>query len=207
MKNPSLTSEEAARISRAIETAEDTTSGEIFVVVAHRADDYRLLPVLWAAVAALVLTWILHLTAPSLSTGNLLLAQIAIFAMWCLMLTPDAIRLRTIPPPLAEAAVERAAREQFLSHGVHLTSARTGVLIYAALAEHRVEIVADDGIAAKVEQSEWDAIAAIVVAAARKKELAEGLVGAVGQAGALLARHFPPTNNDRDELPNRVVEL
>lgn len=206
MKNPPLMPAEAARISRAIEAAEDKTAGEIFVVVAHRADDYRLLPVLWAALAALVLTWILHLTVP-LSAGNLLLVQAAVFAMWCLALTPDAIRLRTIPPPLAEAAAERAAREQFLSHGVHLTSARTGVLIYAALAEHRVEIVADDGIAAKVEQKEWDAIAATVVAAAREKQLAEGLVRAVEQSGDLLARHFPPADNDRDELPNRVVEL
>ena len=206
MKTPPLTPQEATAISRAIEAAENRTSGEIFVVVAQRADDYRLLPVLWAALAALVLTWVLHLTVP-LSTSNLLLIQTAIFAMWCLALTPDATRLRTIPPPLAEAATERAARDQFLAHGVHLTAARTGVLIYAALAEHRVEIVADDGIAARVEQKEWDEIAATVVVAAKENKLAEGLVRAVERSGTLLAQHFPPANNDRDELPNRVVEL
>jgi putative membrane protein len=36
--------------------------------------------------------------------------------------------------------------EQFMSHGLHLTRNRTGVLIFAALAEHRVEVIADEGI-------------------------------------------------------------
>ena len=201
-----LTPDEAARISRAIEAAENTTSGEIFVVVAAHSDDYRLVPVLWAAIAALVLVWPLSLFT-LLPVGQLLLVQAAIFAVWCVALTPDAIRLRVIPPPLAEANVERAAREQFLGHGVHLTAARTGVLIYVALAERRVEIVADDGIAKKVDQAEWDAIAQTIVTAARNKVLADGLADAVKTAGALLARHFPPSKDDHDELPNRVVQL
>jgi putative membrane protein len=206
MRNPCLEADETRRISAAIETAEKATAGEIFVVVAHHADDYRLVPVLWAALAALILIWPLVYFTP-LSVPTLLLVQAAIFLSWCIALTPDAIRLRVVPGPLAEAAVEKTAREQFLGHGVHLTAARTGVLIYAALSERRVEIVADDGIAKKVEQAEWDAIAAMIVQAAREKHLADGLVRAVEQSGALLARHFPPSGDDRDELPNRVVEL
>jgi putative membrane protein len=206
MRHPCLSAEQAQRISAAIETAEKRTAGEIFVVVAAHADDYRLVPVLWAALAALILIWPLAHFTP-LAVTTLLLVQAAIFLAWSMMLSPDVIRFRVVPGPLAEAAVEKAAREQFLGHGVHLTSARTGVLIYAALAERRVEIVADDGIAAKVEQAEWDAIAATVVTAAREKHLAEGLVKAVEQSGQLLARHFPPAKDDRDELPNRVVEL
>ena len=206
MKNKNLTAAQSRRIAQAISAAEKKTAGEIFVVVASRADDYRLVPVLWAALAALTLVWPLVLFT-ALDIGTLLFTQAAIFLSWCMALTPDAIRLRVIPKALAEANTERAAREQFMAHGVHLTKARTGVLIYAALAEHRVEIVADDGIAKKVEQKEWDAIAATIVVAAKEKKLAEGLVRAVEQSGALLARHFPPAKNDRDELPNRVVEL
>lgn len=206
MRDKCLSKDEAQRISAAIEAAEKKTAGEIFVVVAAHADDYRLVPVLWAALAALILIWPLAHFTP-LAITSLLLVQAAIFLTWSLALSPDVIRFRVVPGPLAEAAVEKAAREQFLGHGVHLTTARTGVLIYAALAERRVEIVADDGIAEKVEQAEWDAIAETVVAAAKAKNLADGLMSAVEQSGALLARHFPPARNDRDELPNRVVEL
>ncbi len=206
MRSSCLDAGEAGRVSAAIEAAEKQTAGEIFVVVAAHADDYRLVPVLWAALAALILIWPLaHFTA--LAEQTLFLIQAAIFLTWSMALSPDQIRMRVVPGPLAEAAVEKAAREQFLGHGIHLTSARTGVLIYAALAERRVEIVADDGIAAKVEQAEWDAIASTVVEAARKKDLAGGLVRAVEQSATLLARHFPPSKLDRNELPNRVVEL
>jgi len=206
MAQAELTTAERAAISRAIVDAETRTSGEIFVVVARRADDYRLVPVLWAAVAALVLVWPLFLFTP-LDMGTILVLQAAIFALWCVALTPDAIRLRLVPRPLGAANAERAAREQFLSHGVHTTEARTGVLIYVALLEHCVEIVADDGIAAKVAQDVWDAIARTVVEAARTGDLASGLVRAVGQAGDVLADYFPNGPGDRDELPNHVVEL
>lgn len=201
-----LTPAQAKRISRAIEAAEKKTAGEIFVVLAASSDDYRLIPVLWAAVAALVLIWPLALFT-TLDIATLLFIQAAIFAAWIVALTPDAIRLRLVPRPLAEANAERAANELFLAHGVHLTKARTGVLIYAALAEHCVEIVADDGIAKKVAQEEWDAIAETVVSAARAGKIADGVARAVDACGALLAEHFPPAKGDRDELPNRVVEL
>ncbi len=206
MTTGKLTAAQSRRIAGAIAAAEQKTSGEIFVVVASRADDYRLVPVLWAAIAALVLVWPLLLFT-TLDMATLLFIQAAIFLSWCMALTPDAIRLRLIPRPLAASNAERAAREQFLSHGVHLTKARTGILIYAALTERRVEIVADDGIAQKVDQAEWDAIAAKVCTAARGEKLAKGLSDAVRHCGALLAEHFPPGRHDRDELPNRVVEL
>ena len=206
MAGRKLTPVQMKRIAAAITAAEKKTSGEIFVVVAHRADDYRLVPVLWAAIAALVLVWPLLLFT-SLDMPTLLFVQAAIFLGWCIALTPDEVRLRVIPRPLAASNAERAAREQFLSHGIHQTKGRTGVLIYAALAERRVEIVADDGIAQKVDQTEWDAIAEEVCAGARGEQLAAGLADAVRHSGELLAKHFPPNKRNRDELPNRVVEL
>ena len=94
-----------------------------------------------------------------------------------------------------------------MAHGVHLTAERTGILIYVALADRRVEIVADDGINRKVAQSELDHLAQHVVIAARSGTLADGLVSAVNGAGRLLSRHFPPSAANPNELPDRVVEI
>ena len=44
----------------------------------------------------------------------------------------------------------RRRMRQFLAHGLHKTENRTGVLIFAAVAERYVEIIADAGINAKV---------------------------------------------------------
>jgi len=43
------------------------------------------------------------------------------------------------------------AMHQFLAQGIHLTERRTGVLIFASVAERYAEIVADNGINAKVQ--------------------------------------------------------
>jgi putative membrane protein len=52
-----------------------------------------------------------------------------------------------------------------------------------------------------------DRLADDVIHAAREDRLADGLVAAVNDAGELLAQHFPPSPIDRNELPDRVVEI
>jgi putative membrane protein len=201
-----LSEADGLRISGAIRAAEATTAGEIYVVVAGAAAQYHSIPVLWAAIVALIVPWPLHFLT-DWSTGLILMLQVLTFVVLALALSPNWVRHRLVPSSIGTAAVRKAAQAQFLAHGVHLTSERTGILIYVALAEHRVEIVADDGIDQKVAQSELDQIADDVVVAARAGALADGLVTAVEDAGKLLSRHFPPPTTNINELPDRVVRI
>jgi putative membrane protein len=194
------------RIVAAIVAAEAGTAGEIYVVVSHEAVDFRFIPVLWAALAALPIPWPLHLLT-TWSTTTILIVQALTFVAVASVASLWPLRRALVPASIAADAVRKDAHAQFLAHGIHLTEARTGVLIYVALAERRVEIVADDGIHRKVDQSAWDALARAVADAAKAGRLAEGIVNAVHGAGALLARHFPPPPVNRNELPDRVVEI
>lgn len=88
------------------------------------------------------------------------------------------------------------------------TEHNNGVLLYILMAEHRIEIVADRGIARHVAQDEWDAICTQMrnrfVAGAWRDGCLEGITA----VHALLTRHFP--GNDKaepDELPDRPVLL
>lgn len=201
-----LTEADRARISDAIRTAEATTAGEIYVVVANEAADFRSIPLLWAAIIALIVPWPLYLLT-DLASGTILLLQVLTFVVIATVASHNDIRHRLVPPSIATVAARKAAQAQFMAHGVHLTAERTGVLIYVALADRRVEIVADDGINRKVAQSELDYLAQNVVAAARSGTLTQGLVTAVNNAGKLLSRHFPPSATNPNELPDRVVEI
>jgi putative membrane protein len=176
------------------------------VVVAREADRFLLIPVLWAAIVALLLPWPLFLTT-SLSAGTILVAQVVTFVVVASIVSLDPIKHALVPPSLAASAARSAAINQFMAHGVHLTEQRTGILIYVALSERRVEIVADAGIHRCVSQAELDRLADDVIHAAREDRLADGLVAAVNDAGELLAQHFPPSPIDRNELPDRVVEI
>jgi putative membrane protein len=195
-----------ARITEAILAAEANTAGEIYVVVAREADEFRLVPILWAAIIALLVPWPLHLLT-YWSAGTILVLQVLTFVVIALAASHPAVRHRIVPASIAAEAARRAAQAQFMAHGIHLTNQRTGVLIFVALAERRVEIVADAGINSKVDQSAWDELAREVILAARAGILSDGLVTAVQRAGTLLARHCPPAPLDRNELPDRVVEI
>jgi putative membrane protein len=201
-----LADADRTRIVEAIREAEAATAGEIYVVIARAADDYRFVPILWAALLALLVPWPLHVLT-NLSAGTILLVQAVTFVWIAVGASHPAVRYRIVPASIAAEATRKAAQSLFLAHGVHQTEARTGILIYVTLAERRVEIVADAGINAKVEQAAWDELAREIVVAARAKAIADGIIAAVRRAGSLLAAHFPPRPDDRNELPDRVVEI
>src|SRR5688572_26179408 len=80
------------------------------------------------------------------------------------------------------------------------TEHNSGVLIYVQVVDRRIEIVADRGINAKVEQREWDAIARAMEGAFRAQRYQMGAVEGLREITALLARHFPPSGVNPDEL-------
>ena len=91
--------------------------------------------------------------------------------------------------------------------GVWDTEGNNGVLIYVLMADRDVEIVADRAIAARVPQSEWDAVCRGMEGHFRAGRFAEGAESGIMAIGRLLGGHFPGGSGDRDEQPNRPVLL
>jgi putative membrane protein len=202
---PVFSAEDHARLAEEIRAAEANTSGEIYVVVAHSADTFRLVPVLWAALFALLLPWVLRLTT-GFSMTFILSLQVLAFIGLSALLSISRIRYRMVPPTLADDAAHRAALAQFMAHGVHLTAARTGVLLYVGMAPRRIEVLADSGIHAKVAPEKWDEAVALIAAEASAGRLIDGLAAAIRNLGVLLEQHFPRAADDRNELADRVAE-
>lgn len=99
------------------------------------------------------------------------------------------------------------ALELFSQLRVWDTEYNSGALIYVQLVDHRIEIVADRGIAARVRQHEWDAICRRMEAAFRARRFEAGVLQGVAEITGLLATHFPPRGANPDELPDRPVVL
>ena len=87
------------------------------------------------------------------------------------------------------------------------TENNNGVLIYLLLAEHAIEIVADRGIDAHVDDAEWTAMTQRMGAAFREGRFEDGLTQALEEVSALLVAHFPLGEGapDRNELPDEPV--
>lgn len=201
-----ISAEEHARLENAIREIEDQTAGEIVVVVAGQANHYRSVPLLWALLGALVVPWpLIWLT--DLSSARIFQAQLAAALAFSLLLSWPALRFALVPRSIKRARCHEAAAREFLSRGLTRTREKTGILIYVALAEHHAEILADTGIADRVEPQLWPAIIGRLAGEIREGRLVNGLVAAIGEAGAILARHAPPRFDDTDELPNKVILL
>lgn len=97
------------------------------------------------------------------------------------------------------------ALEVFSSLRVWDTEHNNGVLVYLLLADHDIEIVADRGIAARVDNAAWEVVAQVMEAAFRAGEFERGALDGIERIGALLAAHFPPGMHNPDELANRPV--
>ena len=99
------------------------------------------------------------------------------------------------------------AVDLFASQRVWDTEENSGILIYVQLVDHRVEILADRGIAARVPQAEWDAVCRGMEASFRDGDWRRGALQAVTRAGDLLAGHFPASGNNPNELPDQPLVI
>ena len=84
------------------------------------------------------------------------------------------------------------------------TAANNGVLLYLLLADHRIEIVADRGLAGRVTEEQWRGACQLMEERLRAGDAEAAVVQGVAAASALLETHFPraPGAADDNELPD-----
>jgi putative membrane protein len=202
----SISDEDRHRIAKAIRAAEARTSGEIVCVLAQTSSDAIALPILIAAVAALALPWLL-VAFTAMTVYRILSLQAIVFLVLMVLLCLPRVRVALMPRRARRAVAHRVAREQFISRGIARTKDRSGILIFVSLAERYARIIADEGISARVRQSEWQAAVDALIAHMRDGRIADGFIVAIDLCGAELAKHFPRTEADREELPDRIYVI
>ena len=96
------------------------------------------------------------------------------------------------------------AREVFAALGMHRTAQRNGVLIYLAVEDHKLAIVGDEGIHAKVGPQYWEHVRDLMLERLRTGAARDAVLEAVGDVGAVLRRYFGQRPDDTNELSNEV---
>jgi uncharacterized membrane protein len=87
------------------------------------------------------------------------------------------------------------------------TQDNSGVLLYLQLAERRVELLADRGIAARVGSDDWQAICDDFAKDIQSGPADAAVLACVAKINSLLARHFPANADNPRELPDEPVIL
>ena len=133
--------------------------------------------------------------------------QLGVFAVLGALSQYWPLRIALVPRRIKRARAHRHAVEQFLAQNLHVTKARTGVLIFVSMAEHFAEVIADEGIYEKVPPETWDGVVDELTRHIGKRETADGFVTAINMCADTLARHFPPGSGDDNELPDHLIVL
>ena len=194
------------RLEAAVFEAERGTAGEIVVVVARACDEYGGAPWRFGVLLAAITFAGLIAFAPPQSGWIYLAAQAVALLVAHALARIDALQRVLLPEPLVQESVAERARYAFAANGLTRTQNRTGILIFVALLEHRVVVLADEGIHRTLDPNEsWQEVVDLAVAGLRDGRATDGLDAAIRRCGEILARHVPAQGRNPDELPNRIV--
>lgn len=193
-------------ITAAIAEVETKTAGEVAVMVVDGSDSYPEASILAGIIIGGLLALILtdQLLADSLWYFVPLQAVFALMIGWGARFYPGLRRYFT-PGARLEQQVREEAIKAFYEKGLYKTRDKTGVLFFISLLEHRVWILADEGIYTRITQETLQAYAADIAQGIKEQNAAEVLIREIKGVGKILAEHFPSKADDLNELSNKII--
>ena len=213
-------------VSAAIAAAEANSNGEIVAVATPLSDPYHdvalhwaLVPLFavlaWAAWRPTALVWWYDFLfggwQPDPTLGQLftlLMVFAALkFTVALLILKWMPLRLALTPGATKHRRVRRRAVTVFRAAAEKRTVGRTGILIYLSMGERRAEIVADEAILKVTDDHTWGEAMAALLEHVREGRPGEGICAAIERVGGVLAEHFPRSDGDTNEIPDKLIEL
>ena len=201
-----FTHEEKERIQATTKSVESRTVGEEAVMVVDSSDHYFEAEVIGGIlVGSLLSLWITASYFHSSVWWYVPLGFLLFFPSRVLFRKVPALKAALVGPHRKEHAVRLRAVRAFHEKGLCKTRKHTGVLFFISLLERKVRILADSGIHEKIGQETLDKFARHISRGIKEGRSGDALCEAIQEAGDLLARHFPITKDDTDELGNNVI--
>lgn len=114
------------------------------------------------------------------------------------------LRRRLTPRALRRRWVDAAAHAAFFERGVHMTSGRTGVLVYVSALEREVALVGDRGVTGVISSQHWAEAREALCARVRGGLDVAGLAQAIAALGPIVGPFLPRADDDENELPDEV---
>jgi putative membrane protein len=210
-----------SQIDDAIKNVEKKTSGEIAVAIAPESDSYSFYELFFGViVGAVTFTTFILLSNQLIPVLEKQFWEMPkwFFAVFSGMISFFVIALvfiltnipfidrKIIPLSVKNEAVETMAESAFFRAGINKTKEASGILIYISYLEQKVRILADFGIASKIEVSVWNQIAKNL-ADNLKTNAIEAICEAVKECGKVLEENFPAKDENPDEISNELIIL
>ena len=99
------------------------------------------------------------------------------------------------------------ALDLFARYRVWDTEENCGVLLYLNLADRKLEIVADRGVAGQIGNDDWNAVCQTMTQGFAQDEFHHSSLAALAQLNALLASHYPAGSERVNQLSDKPILL
>jgi len=207
-----FTEEELQQIEKTVKKSEKEISGEIVPVFVESCSFYEIAyyrAALLAAFFAFSMLVIFDRYVPSLAIYDplwyfvtvLLTSLLAVVAVWWI---PAFKRMMIGKQLLLRTATDRA-KHFFIREEVFNSKARTGIMIFVSFFEHRVIVLADEGINREVDKGTWEGVVQIIVGAIKKEETTYGIIKGILKCAEILKfNEFLVCPDDTNELSDRL---
>jgi len=202
-----ISTETKQKIEEAVFTIEKKTSSELVAVVTQKSGDYLYITVLMTSLISLLVPFGLLFISPDMEVKSVYEIQLLSFMIVLLLLTMQSVLYSVLPKTLLVKAAKLKAYETFQILGLQKTSNYQGVMIFVSLYEKYIEIIVDSAISAKIDNIRWKNTIDAFLENVKNDKFEEGYIQAINEIGAVLEVYFPIEKNDKNELPDKLVEV
>ena len=193
-------------IRQAVANAEGATSGEIATMLVSRSDHYLEAVLLGSVLGAATMALLVAIASHHITIWSYLPLTIFLFfpVQWLLRRIPVLQRPFIAGRRLEQAVKERAVRA-FYEKGLYRTRHETGILIFISIFEHKVWILGDRGINARIPPESWEKLVQALTSGIKEGRACESLCKVITSCGEELSRHFPRESDDINELKDEIL--
>ncbi len=188
---------------------EKKTKGNIVPMVVLRSGNVDFVqPMLFLILYALSTFWV---RTSVLSYLEISFSQYLIFAAVISFFTSLALSRSTriqrwiSTKSFREDGVRNRAELEFYRNNFGQTRSHGAVLIFISLMEHRVEVLCDEYLKAKIPNEKLGLIADVVITEMKDDQLLSGLSKAIEMTGQMLADALPSKGKDLNEIADDLI--
>lgn len=203
-----LTDKTFETIASVIADTEAKNGCELLAVFAARSDDYRYIPMLWAAGGALLLPLAAYLFLPleRPDLPSFALTQWLVFLALTLLFRIEPLRIRLIPKKVRLARAQQQAHRQFIAHGLNSSDSPPAVLFFVSFEERYARILTNAKV--PIADENWQRIIDRMIEGIHAGQMDEGMTEAVRSIARTMEKHCTPAAAEgQNRYPNRLIML
>lgn len=201
-----FTREDLEKIKSTTHDVESHTIGEVAVMVVDSSSRYLEAEVIGGTVLGSLLSLLATVLFFHSSVWFYIpLSFILFFPCSYIFSKLPALKSAFIGARRKNNAVKERALRAFYEKGLYKTRQNTGILFFISILERKVWVLADKGINEKITQETLNSFALTVSQGIKAGRSCDALCEAMRETGKLLAKHFPVTPGDTDELSDEVL--